>query len=151
MKTGRESLEDLFTDGLKLSDDAAAYLLDVWDLIQFFDDVYDGDRPVGVYDAVVTALIRLPCNAFHVKHSGQLTPLLHGAILKWIAANRAEADGRADARSFMWRAAYYDLVLFAFTVCHGHDQAVLCAETVLSLYGESFDDYMQAMHPCPTP
>jgi len=141
----RFNLETIYRNDLALSDDATTYLLDVWDLIQFFDDVYDGDKPVDIYDAVMTAFIRLPTSPFHARYEAQLTPMLHGAILKWIAANRAEAEGRADARSFMWRAAYYDLVLFAFTVCHGHEEAMRYAETVLSIYGESFEDYKQAM------
>ena len=129
-------------DGLDLDEDQSNFLLRVWELVQFMDDVYDGDRPVDVYRACMNAFLLLPNDPFYAKHREQLSSLLYVAFLKWAASNQAEATGRADAKSFMWRAGYYDLVLFVFAVRHGPDHAMAHARSVLDLYGERLEEYL---------
>ena len=60
-------------------------------------------------------------------------------LLKWQASDKAERDGRADAKSFMWRAGYYDLVLFVNLLCNGPSAPI----APLSLYGETLADYLK--------
>jgi hypothetical protein len=53
-----------------------------------------------------------------------------------------ERAGNADAKSYMWRAGYYDLVLLVIQICHGYEKALLAAPSVMSLYGETLADYL---------
>jgi hypothetical protein len=64
-------------------------------------------------------------------------------ILKWQASDQAERAGRADARSFMWRAGFYDVVLMAVALCHGSGHATNVASDVMAIYGEKLEDYLK--------
>ena len=55
----------------------------------------------------------MPQNPFFARHAGTLLPVLSTMVLKWQASDRVEREGNADARSFTWRAGYYELVLIA--------------------------------------
>ena len=130
---------------LELPPDAAAWLLDMWHVIQVFDDVADGDA-VQRRDLDMTiwkTLISMPSNAFFTRYSAQLQPVVAMAFFKWKASDDAERNGRADARSFGWRSAYYDLILITLLLCHGPLVAIEKAEFVLSLFGESYAAYCE--------
>lgn len=146
--TPEQWLEHNLLDGLKLPRTAVDWLLDLWRTIQVFDDVADGD-PVDrqALDEVIWAtLVDMPGNAFFQTHATNLLPLMATAILKWKASDTAEREGRADEKSFGWRAAYYDIILLTVSLCHGPKAALAQADTVLGLYGEKFEDYRKEMH-----
>ncbi len=105
--TPEESLLRNF-EALDLPRDATAWLLDLWALTQFFDDVVDGDliRPQTAHEAIWKALMTFPTNPFFVANVTALQPAIATAILKWEASHTAEMTGRADERSFAWRASY---------------------------------------------
>ena len=126
-----------------LPDHAAAWLLDLWALTQFFDDVVDGDlvRPQTAHEAVWKAFVTFPGNPFYAGNVAALQPALATAVLKWEASHTAERTCRADERSFMWRASYYDIVLLVILLCQGYESAMEKAPTVMALYGEKFSDY----------
>lgn len=132
------TLQDAFTNTLKLPPDAAQWLLDVWACIQLLDDATDGDPAQDVGKVVWAVFVGMPSNPFWQAKQAALMPALVLCILKWEAANKAEANGVADARSFMWRAGYYDLVTLVAYLCHGPFDA----SAALSLYGESLYDYL---------
>lgn len=141
--TPEESLTVNFTQVLELPADAAVWLLDVWHMIQVFDDVADGDpvsRP-ALDQAIWKCFVGMPSNPFYVAHADQLHPALATAILKWQAADAAETRGEADERSFVWRAAYYDIVLLVVLLIHGYPRAMELAAHVMALYGEDFAEY----------
>jgi len=141
------------TDGLRenllkvfmLPKPAVEWLIMVYDAIQVFDDVADGD-PVDRKDLNATiwnTLVGMQQNAFFIANSHHLTPLLATNILKWQASDTAERNKEADAKSFMWRAGYYDLVLMAISIVHGAGFATANAHFVMALYGEKFEDYIK--------
>lgn len=123
--------------------DAVAWLLDVWHLIQVFDDVADGDVVTreDLDTAVWKCFISFPSNSFYLANVSSLQPALATAILKWKASDEAEREGAAGEMSFVWRAGYYDLVLLVMLLCLGRDAAMSEARVVMSLYGEQFTDY----------
>jgi hypothetical protein len=82
-----------------------------------------------------------PTNPFFVANVTALQPAIATAILKWEASHTAEMTGRADERSFAWRASYYDIVLLVVLLCQGYESAMAKAPTVMALYGEKFSDY----------
>ena len=146
-------LQSLFDDGLGLPPEATDWLLAVWAVFQVFDDVADGDevRRGDLHDAIWNTLVRMPSNPFYMANSGALLPIMASAILKWVASDDAERAGQADEKSFVWRASYYDIVLLVVLLTQGKDAAIAKAATVMSLYGETFEDYRKEFPLCPNP
>ena len=137
------TLNDYFTNQLDLPPAAADWLLDLWQVIQAFDDIHDGD-PVGdAMPALWAALVSMPGNPFYVANAAALQSSVATAILKWHAANEAEDAGQADERSFVWRAAYYDVMLLVVLLCHGQAEALRLAPVVMLMYGEPFAAYRE--------
>jgi len=137
----REILEHHLIGTLELPSQAVAWLLGMWDAIQFLDDVADGDEVSRAQ--LDRALNQLLVNPFFVAHASALLPVVAVQLLKWQASDRAEREGLADARSYMWRAGYYDLILLAVQICHGYETAVEMAPVVMELYGEKMEDYQK--------
>jgi len=131
---------------LDLPDDATDFVRLLWTMIQRLDDVVDdpekmtrSDKDALIWDSLVT----LPTNAFYLRNVGALSPAIALMVAKWKASDTAEREKRHDARSFVWRAGFYDVFLLVYILCKGPVQGLEAAETVLSLYGETLDDYMQ--------
>ena len=124
---------------------AVEWLLMLYGAIQVFDDVADGD-PVEREDlnaAIWNTLVGMNQNTFWIANSQNLAPLVATMILKWHASDQAERAGKADAKSFGWRAGYYDLILMAVSLTHGAGFATKNAHLVMDLYGEKLEDYMK--------
>jgi hypothetical protein len=85
----------------------------------------------------------MPANSFFMANASQLLPALATAICKWKASDDAERSGRADEKSFVWRAAYYDIVLLTVLLCLGRESAMEKAGAVMALYGEDFAKYRE--------
>lgn len=141
MSAMRSHLEDT----LALPLPAVEWLSILWEVIQTFDDYADGDAVARQeLDALIwNALVALPCHPFFVAHAHTLGVALSTAILKWQASDRAEREGLADARSFVWRASYYDVVLVVLNLCYSPTVAQSKAHLVMGLYGEKLDDYLK--------
>jgi hypothetical protein len=153
MTPSEQSLLALFDEVLGLPPDAADWLLSVWAVTQVFDDVADGHNVERktLHDAIWNSLVKMPMNPFYQTNSGTLLPIMANSILKWVASDDAERAGKADERSFVWRAAFYDIVLLVVLLTQGKDAALAKAATVMSLYGETFEDYRKEFPLCPNP
>lgn len=136
----RDNLTQSF-QGLNLSPAAIEWLLDLWSVIQAFDDVADGDdvNRSDLDAAIWATLVKMPSNPFYLRHSSWLIPAVAQATLEWLASDRAERNGRASAQSYMWRAGYYRVV--SLVACIEHGPSAEISETALSLYGETFEQY----------
>ena len=143
MTPSEDTLRSLFKDVLGLSPDATAWLLDLWAVIQVFDDVADGQSVSrkDLHDTVWRSLVGMPANSFYSENAGNLLPIMANAFLKWVGSDDAERLGKADEKSFVWRASYYDVVLMAVLLTQGKDAALEKAVTVMSMYGEDFGAY----------
>ncbi len=132
-------------DALRLPKSASDFLIDMWFCIQMFDDVADGDEVSrDNLDRVLwSTLVGMPMNPFYASNAKTLLPVIATQILKWQGSDKVEQDGKADARSYVWRAGYYDLVLIIVQLCHGYEAAIKAAPTVLALYGEKLEDYLK--------
>lgn len=125
-----------------LPDNAVLWLCDVWRAFQLFDDVADGGeilRP-DLDQVIWVTLVGMPSNPFFIQNAGALLPVMALQIQKWQASDWAERNGKADERSYNWRAGYYDIVLTVATLCEPCD-AKRCAH-YLGLYGETFKEYI---------
>jgi len=140
----RKNLEE----SLELPFPAVDWLMMLWGAIQVFDDVADGDtvKRQDLNACIWNTLVGMNQNSFWIANSQTLTPVVASMILKWQASDQAERAGLADARSFVWRAGFYDVVLMSVALCHGTGQATQAASKVMGLYGETFEDYMKEFH-----
>jgi hypothetical protein len=115
----------------------------IYESAQFFDDVVDGDK-VSRETAINQLLdmwIRQHLNPFFEQYRMTLIPQLSTMILKWQASDDVERSGKASAKSYMWRAGYYDIVLAVCQLCFGYENAAKLGRYVLDLYGETFEEY----------
>ena len=143
--TGIDWLKENLQRVLLLPTPVVDWLIMVYDAIQVFDDVADGDtiERKDLNATIWNTLVGMHQNQFFISNSHHLVPLMATMILKWQASDTAEREGHADARSFIWRAGYYDLILMAVSLTHGAGFATKNAHLVMDLYGEKFEDYMK--------
>ena len=141
----REILEHHLIETLEIPEDASHWLMGMWDAIQFLDDVVDGDviDRAAQDRAINQLLVALPSNPFFMVNASILLPVVSVQLLKWQASDMAERSGMADAKSYMWRAGYYDLVLMVVQICHGYDAALVAAPAVMALYAETLAGYLK--------
>jgi hypothetical protein len=143
--TGPDWLKENLQRVFLLPDPVVEWLVMVYDAIQVFDDVADGDtvERKDLNATIWNTLVGINQNQFFISNSHYLVPLLATMILKWQASDTAERAGQADAISFVWRAGYYDLILMAVSLTHSPGFATKNAHLVMELYGEKFEDYMK--------
>lgn len=135
-------------DRMGLSDDACDWLVMLWQAIQHFDDVADGDA-IARDDGVMigwNTLIAMPGNVFFQRNSSVLLPAMALQFAKWKASDDAEREGGASATSFVWRAGYYDMILLAVQCEKGGAAGLEVGQHVMALYGEDFAAYMKEMN-----
>jgi hypothetical protein len=145
MQQHLESLGKNLTEGLFLPVDAVKWLLDLFHAFQVFDDFADNDA-VDRKDLnllIWNTLVGMQQNPFYIANAYCLSSIVGLNILKWQASDTVERSGNADAKSYVWRAGYYDIVLAVVQLCHGPVFAAQNAHIVLGLYGETYDDYMK--------
>lgn len=139
------AIETTLREVFILPEGAVSFLLRVWDSIQFFDDVADGDD-IKRSDLNVTLwdhFIGYAEDVFFQSNINLLKPILATMVLKWQASDHAERMGQASAKSYMWRAGYYDVVLMVVAIIHGHQKATELSQTVMDFYGETFEEYQE--------
>jgi len=128
---------------LELPPDAKGWLSDFWDVIQGLDDWRDNDA-VDAKDkelVIYKVMVALPANPFFKQFSNHLLPIMSNLVLKWIGANKLEDNKEELNKAYMWRAAYYDLILEVVCLVHGYEAASNVAPYVAKMYGENFEDY----------
>jgi hypothetical protein len=130
-------------DYLKIQGEPRQLMLDIWALFQVFDDAEDGDQidKEELDRALWAALVSMPSNDFFMRFRKELASIISVQILKWRAANQAEEAGKADERSFVWRAGYFDILMYVYALMFGTAQATANASDVLGRYIETFKDY----------
>ena len=130
---------------LNLPPAAQRWLIDFFWVIQGLDDWRDDDpvEPKQKEKVIYQVMVELPQNHFFQAHSHNLLPIVSILILKWIGANKLEDNREQLHKAYMWRAAYYDLILEVVRLVHGFDEAANAAEYVAKLYGETYEDYVK--------
>jgi hypothetical protein len=132
-------------NNLKLPLNAQLWLTDFWDVIQGLDDWRDNDTVDSTEKekVIYQVMVALPSNSFFQQHANHLLPIVSNLVLKWIGANRLEDNKEEFHKAYMWRAAYYDLVLEVVRLVHGYVEASIASEYVAKMYGETFEDYVK--------
>lgn len=143
-----ENLKHNFYHVFGLPLPAIEWLVMLWQATQTFDDLTDKD-PVDQEDLnalIWNTLVAMNQNTFWLTHCQSLTPVVATMILKWQAANSVESEKNADARSFTWRAGYYDVVLMVVSLSRGAEFATKVAHLVMGMYGEKLEDYLKEIN-----
>jgi hypothetical protein len=119
--TGIDWLKENLQRVLLLPAPVVEWLVMVYNAIQVFDDVADGDtvERKDLNAAIWNTLVGIHQNQFFISNSHHLVPLLGHSHHEVASIRQAERAGEADARSFVWRAGYYDLILMAVSLTHG--------------------------------
>lgn len=104
---------------------AVAFLLDVFNVGEVWDDLIDKDKPVedaDIHKAFYTALITLPCNPFYRMYQAQLSGVMVSGIHAWIDANALEKGTQNDkAYAYVLRVWYMELITLVAQLLHGFD------------------------------
>lgn len=109
--------------------DAIRFFVDLYEVLQVWDDLADRDKPVSqndIHNTFWRTLIEIPRNSFYRAHFNDLSPLLSAAILNWHAANKLEAtDSDSDKEiSFIIRSNYVDLLIQSALLIGGVQWAI---------------------------
>ena len=127
---------------LDLESDAIDWLCSLYKIIQFIDDVQDGDK-ADVESGVWNSIVFFPTNGFFLRNIQYLSPILSVQILKWMASDEREREGKANAKTYMYRAGFYDVVMEVVLLTHGYKKAKNYAPIVMDTYGETLEDYIE--------
>ena len=130
---------------LELPEVASQWLLDVWDVLQGLDDWYDNDEVSNQekQNVIYKVLVLLPASLFYQQFQSSLAPVMSNLVLKWCASNQMEESGEANEVSYVWRAAYYDLILTVVTLVHGFEDATKVSSYIAKMYGETYQSYLE--------
>lgn len=144
----RQTLDDDDTSGMRVelrklfADEAAIDLLiDIWVVIQAWDDARDGDPIDDAEGAIRRAMVRIPSNPYY-QPSGCLF-LIKMMEWNWEAANFFEANKVQYEKAYMLRAFYYNIVLALFAYTNNGNVSPEQAANIWLLYGETFEDYKE--------
>jgi hypothetical protein len=136
------------TDKLGLSADCVEWLMLLWQSMQFIDDVVDDDhvpRETAI-EAGWNLLCAMPGHPFFQRNSMTLLPVMALQYAKWKASDDAERAKEHGPVAFVWRAGYYDMVMLCVQIEHGTQTALEIGQSVMALYGETYENYMLEMN-----
>ena len=127
-----------------LSDENAVRLmLDIWLIIQAWDDAYDND-PADHCPAYRAAMISLPTNPIY--QNFPISLLIKQMFFDWQAANEFEYRKEHLHKSYLLRAGFYRVLLTVISFIHGDKAAENQAAAVWRCYGETFQQYQEEMN-----
>ena len=129
-----------------LDPDAVKLCLELLYLANFYDDVYDGDKPKDVYKALMIDMVSIRRNPFYLRFQDELNTLITSMSLQWIAANKLEEGKEHLEKSYMLRAGAYQIFAYCAFLCGGLDHYKNCGHEIYKLYGETFQDYSQEVN-----
>lgn len=141
--THEQSLQAHLID-LKLSNCAINWLLIVWRMMQTFDDFADHDEVSrDRLDALIfDSFVNYASHPFYLSHYQHLTPICANIFFKWKSSDTAERTGFVSEVSFVWRAAFYDLIIAVMFIEFGREYTTENSHLIMALYGEKYSDYM---------
>ena len=133
-----EFLCDIFPD----HPDAVSLLVDLWEVMQAWDDAYDKD-PANHHEGYKTALIDLPANPLY--QSCSVPFLVAQCFYDWMTANIFEECGIQLEKAYMLRAGYYRIIISLVHMLQGPKEAEKKAPRIWGYYGEKFTDYQEEL------
>lgn len=144
-KEQRANLKKHLEHSFRLPPSAVEFLEKVWSSCQFFDDIADDDKISRdeINMAIWDHFVGLAGNQFFLDNGLALRGALATFILKWQASDAAERAGEASAKSYMWRAGFYDVALLVVCLVHGYEASIPASKEMMDFYGETYEGYMK--------
>lgn len=130
---------------------AIAFLLDVFNIGEIWDDLIDEDKPVSKHDisvAFTTALIKLPANPFYQAYQQQLSGCMTSGIHAWLDANEYERNGDDNDKAYAYvlRVWYMELITLVCELLHGFDYTRAISINVRKFFThETLDEYKEKL------
>lgn len=131
----REFLESWFDD-----EDAIRLIIDLWIVIQAWDDAYDGD-PADHVQAYEKANLEIPANKWYQPCS--ICFLLNQVHRQWEVANHFEKHKIELDKAYMLRASFYTLVADVYSAIYGREKAIEFAIACWLFYGEKLETFKE--------
>ena len=131
--------------------DAYNFLIVVTNVLHFWDDLIDKDKPLSkdeIHSRMWDALVTLPRNKFYRTYFDELQPVLNCAIANWMAANQFEAgEQKADLDiAFIIRSDYANLAIHSALLIGGEGWAATVAPHVRRFWHrEGREEYERAL------
>jgi hypothetical protein len=146
----RENEQEVLSWALKGNASAIDFCNQIFRISQTWDDLVDGDKPVGKGDIngmMWMALVEIPQNEFYLKNMGRLTTLLGHFATCWMVSNALEEEGTDHSRSisFVLRDAVSLLVLeCAYLIGGAEWKATVSTHVVHHIFEDTLDEYKQS-------
>lgn len=142
-------VNELMSKWFKQDESAIEWARMLWDTIQLWDDIYDGDEVDKNHLNLVmlNTMTKMTTNLFYLRHVSKLSAQLESCILQWITANRYEEVEDQDIggyeRAFILRAGYYSMMHYITYLIGGLAWADQHSTEIWSSYGETFEQYLK--------
>ena len=133
-----EFLEEIFPEHT----DAVSLLLDLWQVMQAWDDAFDKDD-ADHHEAYKTALLYLPQNPLY--NACSVPFLVAQCYYDWMTANVFEQAGIQLEKAYMLRAGYYRIIISLVHMLQGAEKAEEVAPRIWGYYGEKFTAYQEEL------
>ena len=118
----------------------------LFDAIQRWDDVEDEGRCDEHNAMVAWWAFGKEYHPFFLVNSDILRPVLMSMYLQWRAANVLDHGDRNDVdKSYMLRAAYYQVLQMIACLCGGLEHAAIVGPEIYRSYAETADELWQEM------
>jgi cyclopropane fatty-acyl-phospholipid synthase-like methyltransferase len=141
------TIDQLISYALKGDSEAIDWFYKIRDVLHFWDDLIDGDKPINreyINQSMFTALVDIPACPFFIKHRDSLQPVLVNAIANWHAANafeHAKDDGLLDL-AYVVRSDYANLLIHSAYLVGGHDWMLAVTPSIRKAWtSESLTNY----------
>ena len=129
------------------NENAVQLSLDIYTVIQTWDDLIDRDREVSNDDINETfrkLIYTIPTNPFYAAHAHELAPLLHDMMLQWMVANQMESDQNPGdlEKAWMLRAAVYQVFVYIASLAVDSAWAAVAGVDIWRSYGETLEQFI---------
>jgi hypothetical protein len=129
------------------NENAVQLSLDIYAVIQTWDDLIDRDNEVSNDDINETfrkLIYTIPTNPFYAAHAHELAPLFHDMMLQWMVANQMEADQKPGdlEKAWMLRAAVYQVFVYISSLAVDAAWAAVAGVDIWRSYGETLEQFI---------
>ncbi|MCA0846120.1 hypothetical protein [Salipiger thiooxidans] len=122
-------------------EEAARFVLDLYEAIQEWDDLEDEGRCKDANALLSWLAFRKEYDPFFLRWGHILRPVMLSCYLQWRASNVLDRGDKLDvAKSYMLRAAFYQVIHVIAWIIGGHEWAEKVGPEIYRHYAETPDE-----------
>ena len=132
--------------------DAVNLFLDLSDVAEIIDDLWDGDKEVYQWRAERLAFkvfVDIPSNPFMIRYGGLLNPILNQGVHLWLDANQMERNAKNGEdfdhnlnRSYIFRDFFGTALNTIIEICRGREYLRLSSKEINDFFfSETLEEY----------